>query len=938
MKTLFFALSLLILCSTTQAQSLTTQIGSRTELGLFGGVANDLSFSATNARLFAAVKGPASLYYSDDFTQSWQPAFPIDSMSYPNSPKGWGGGVKKVLCNESGWVLARTNGLPNGYNAAVISYDNGYTFQTAMDTYRWQQLTAEMKNVNTIELVDSAAFVAMGNYLLKIDANNNATILLNTENFFFSSYIVSVAASNTSSGLPIYLLVSTSNDIIGIKYDGTPSITTIIPPNPNEKPTNIFTHHGASSGDTLFYSFKDLALNKYLLNRSIDGGLSWLNISPTAMDQPLDEAVYFSSWTSLLPMSNGLRLSFPSGWISDDLGDTWSPPSPDIKSHGIASSPYDPYTIIASDDFFVLKSNSGIMGSFQRESNYGYHNFSAYDIELNTMGMYIATDIGLAYTSQYYNNTVPEEQLWDGTNGEFPIQSLITLGIKEITAVAMNPANSEQVICGGPFGFAVKNGPALDFTISTPPNWNEIGENYDYTVTDIQYIPNQNIVIATTGKKHIKLNTPFPPMQMGNIWISYDDGMNWQKTTPFPTEEFSSGNTIHYDPINSIIYVGSGINEGSYTQDGALWSSTDGTFWLKQPSPISPQTGVSVPIYDIEKNTGMNNDFYYAADNMLLYSPDGGLSFIEKNIPSHLGTVSSLLFQNSPDTLKVGLGNSIANYLPLINDADIPFAGYPTEYIYSLTQGSLLGASSFGASKTTSAPTYTLDIDIFFEGAFNTTTSQMDTTLNSNGYIPLTQPFNEAPWNYAGSEKVSAIPNTSIVDWILVEMRITTGDYTTATKDKAVNRQAGFLLKDGTIVDTDGITPLRFSRVIGSSKDSQAAHAKIIVKRHTSGRTTSPFVIDETTKTLTYDYTSSAANYYGDESVSKQLTTGIYGLVAGDADGDGYINNADKNEHWVPENGNTGYYKSDFNMDGTVDTLDLNNFWKVNVGLGIGDL
>ena len=936
MKTLLFTLSLLILSYTTQAQSLTTQIGSRTELGLFGGVANDLSFSSINARLFAAVNGPASLYYSDDLTQSWQPAFPLDSLSHPNSPKGWGGGVKKVLCNETGWVLAKTKGLPNGYNAAVISYDNGYSFQTAMDTYQWKNLTTEMKNVNAIELVDSAAFVAMGNYLLKIDENNEATIVLNTENFFSSSFIISVAASNTSTGLPIYLLISTLNDIIGIKYDGSPSITVTIPPNPNEKPANIFTHHGALSGDTLFYSFKDLILNKYFLNRSTDGGQTWFNISPTAMDAPLDEAIYFPSWASIMPMSQGLRLSFPSGWLSDDLGDTWSPPSPDIRPYGIASSPYDPYTIIASNSFFVLKSTSGIMGSFQRESNFGYHNFSAYDIALNTMGMYIATDIGLAYTSQYYNNTIPEEQLWNGSNGEFPIQSLTTLGIKEITAVAMNPTGSE-VICGGPFGFAVKNGPTLDFIISTPSNWNEMGENYDYTVTDIQYIPNLNIVIATTGKKHIKLNAPFPP-QIGNIWISYDGGMNWQKTTPFPYNEFSSGNTIHYDPMNNIIYVGSGINEGSYTQEGALWSSTDGTSWMKQPSPISPLTGVSVPIYDIEKNIGMNNDFYYAADDMLLYSPDGGFSFIEKNIPSHLGIVSSILFQNSPDTLKVGLGNTIANYLPLIDDADIPFVGYPTEYTYSLTQGSLLGASSFGASKTTSAPTYTLDIDIFFEGAFNSTTSQMDTTLNSSGYIPLTQPFNEAPWNYNGSEKVSTIPNTAIVDWILVEMRITTGDYTTATKDKAVNRQAGFLLKDGSIVDTDGITPLRFSRIIGSSKDSQSAHAKLIVKRHTHGRTTSPFVIDETTKTLTYDYTGSAGSHYGGVSVSKQLASGIYGLVAGDADGDGYINNADKNDYWVPENGNTGYYKSDFNMDGTVDTTDLDNYWKVNVGLGIGDL
>ena len=63
----------------------------------------------------------------------------------------------------------------------------------------------------------------------------------------------------------------------------------------------------------------------------------------------------------------------------------------------------------------------------------------------------------------------------------------------------------------------------------------------------------------------------------------------------------------------------------------------------------------------------------------------------------------------------------------------------------------------------------TLDLKVFLEWPFNDTT--MNTVLNAQNLIPLTQPFNVAPWNYAGTELVSSIPNPDIVDRVLVELR-----------------------------------------------------------------------------------------------------------------------------------------------------------------------
>ncbi len=924
---------LFILPFLVQGQDPITRIGTRTELGLYGGVANDLSVSSAGDRLFAAVDGPGTLYYSDDQAESWTPAFPVDLMSFYTKSGGWGGGAAKVLTNHRGWVLVKTNGLKDSFSEAVMSFNNGYAWQTAMNADKLFALIQEMREVSDIALTDSSIFVAMEDFLVQIPETSPQNPVVLPLSLPPGYSIRSLAVSNNPAGLPLYMVLQAStNDAIFTKYDGVNLITLAPPGNPDFIPENVFMHPGFSNDSILFASYKDINTDQYSLRKSLDHGQVWMDVMTLPpMPFPLKDADYFPSWEPLMPQSNGLRLAFPDGTISDDLGMTWQMPASPLYPYAIASSAVNPDIIFGSGQFFIRKSIAGIAGSFDRTSNYHFHNLAVYDIARSNHTLYVATSCGLAQTTKY-DTGLPEDSLWQGTNGVFPVASLAN---EITTAVEINPSNPAEVICGGPFGFAYKPANAQNFTIVTPPDWNT-GPNLDYTVTDIKFL-NGGKIIATTGKKFIDLGFPAPP-NVGNIWVSLNGGVSWTKQSNIPISDFHSGNIIFFDAPNNVVLIGSGIDEDGMTEAGALWKSVNnGDSWTHIFTPVSPLTGQNLPVFDIEASLIPPADYYLAAGEQLLTFSLSGNNFDEKNVPAHLGKITALLFENSPDTLRVGIGNNIANYLPLIDDADVPFAGYPQEHIYCLEHGSLLSGSSFGASKVTTATTYTLDLKIFFEGPFNSATQHMDTTLNAAGYLPLSQPFNQPPWNYTGTERVSAIPNADVVDWILVELRVTTGDASTATSDKAFDRQAGFLLKDGTLVDTDGSTPMRFSRIMSSGKDSQHAYAKLLEKRHTGGKTSSPLVIDNTSKTATYDYTTSAGNYYGDKSVAKELSTGIYGLVTGDADGDGYVNNVDKNDYWVPGNGNTGYYDSDFNMDGNVDATDL-NYWKNNAGLGAGDL
>jgi hypothetical protein len=82
----------------------------------------------------------------------------------------------------------------------------------------------------------------------------------------------------------------------------------------------------------------------------------------------------------------------------------------------------------------------------------------------------------------------------------------------------------------------------------------------------------------------------------------------------------------------------------------------------------------------------------------------------------------------------------------------------------------------------------------------------------------------------------------------------------------------------------------------------------------------------------TYDFSSGTSQYYG--SNAKQLETGIFGMHTGDANGNGQVQNDDKNVDWANQVGTSGYRSADFNLNGQVQNDDKNVFWSTNVGAG----
>ena len=230
--------------------------------------------------------------------------------------------------------------------------------------------------------------------------------------------------------------------------------------------------------------------------------------------------------------------------------------------------------------------------------------------------------------------------------------------------------------------------------------------------------------------------------------------------------------------------------------------------------------------------------------------------------------------------------------------------------------------SSFYINGSVNEAGIRLGLKVFLEGAFFN--GEMTTVLNDLNLIPLSQPYAGAPWNYNGLETVTTIP-ANVVDWVLVDLRESTGDASTATPDKSIAKRAAFLLKDGLIKELDGITNLEFPVSVTNN-----LYIVIYHRNHLAviSATSTPIISGNGN----YDFSSGASQVLGGNLGHKDIGSGIWGMIAGDANSDGVIGNADKQGSWNAAAGKKGYLSSDFSIDSQTNNKDKNDFWYINQG------
>lgn len=224
-------------------------------------------------------------------------------------------------------------------------------------------------------------------------------------------------------------------------------------------------------------------------------------------------------------------------------------------------------------------------------------------------------------------------------------------------------------------------------------------------------------------------------------------------------------------------------------------------------------------------------------------------------------------------------------------------------------------------------------LKVFLEGPYNSSTGEMNTDLNTLGLIPLSQPYNVAPWNYAGTETVTAIPKTDVVDWVLIEIR-EASNANAANPNTVIGTRAGFLLKNGDVADLDGMTPLTYEDL--ELDNAKEQFVVVYHRNHLAIMSADPLTLIG--GELHYDFSIGTifarGNTLGYKCLDKNTT--ICGMIAGDILHDYSIkytgSNNDRASIFTTIGASTnitntvnGYYTEDLNLDGVVKYTGSNN-------------
>ncbi len=234
--------------------------------------------------------------------------------------------------------------------------------------------------------------------------------------------------------------------------------------------------------------------------------------------------------------------------------------------------------------------------------------------------------------------------------------------------------------------------------------------------------------------------------------------------------------------------------------------------------------------------------------------------------------------------------------------------------------------ASLAEIKFNIAPTVkaTLDLNVFLEGPYDTNGTM--TTFLGN-LIPLTQPYNVAPYNYAGNETLPSVPS-DMVDWVLVEVRSGTPNLSGSRGTFTITTKAGVLHVDGSITDQFG-SPLQFDLI-----ENDEYYFCIRHRNHLDVLTANALTA---TSNISFDFTANVNQAFGTQQL-KLSTDNKAMMLAGEFNQDGTIQTTDYDQWKETPAVLSTYNQADGNLDGTVQVTDYDQWHPNRSKLGIAEI
>ncbi|MDQ3021613.1 MAG: hypothetical protein M3R36_13745 [Bacteroidota bacterium] len=183
----------------------------------------------------------------------------------------------------------------------------------------------------------------------------------------------------------------------------------------------------------------------------------------------------------------------------------------------------------------------------------------------------------------------------------------------------------------------------------------------------------------------------------------------------------------------------------------------------------------------------------------------------------------------------------------------------------TFTTGNLnsFGDFSGGSASCLNSNSFTeVNTKVILQGSYDGG-GNMRISLNTLGFIPLSQPYNTSQYNYYGSESVVGIP-AGVVDWVYLELRSTAAGLPVTN-----GRRAAFIKSDGSLVDIDGISHVKFPGLIAGNYFVVVGHR---IHLPVMSNNAEPL----NTSSNLYDFTDGLSKYY--EGEAKNLGDGFFAM------------------------------------------------------------
>lgn len=306
--------------------------------------------------------------------------------------------------------------------------------------------------------------------------------------------------------------------------------------------------------------------------------------------------------------------------------------------------------------------------------------------------------------------------------------------------------------------------------------------------------------------------------------------------------------------------------------------------------------------------------------NVISLPPTPVADFIADDIAPDLGQTVYFndLSINAPDLWSWSFNPSTVTFMGGTNaSSQHPEVNFDAPGYYTVT---LLASNTSGSDEEVKLnyifvddPVIHIEATCYLEGLFNG--FGMSNSLNE--LLPFDQPYNVSPWYYNGQETVSQMP-PFIVDWVLVELR-DANSASVATPATRIGMQAALLRNNGQIVSLDGFSSLEF--------EVSYNHSLFLIVHH---RNHLSIISSQGLLAIggvySYDFSNNAGKAFGGVDAQNQIGTDDWGLISGDANADGSIDMSDISVEWNNNAGLHGYHPCDLNGDGEIDNVDKNDF------------